>query len=99
MTLGNMRELGVGRLIGSCLKMHVENDLCRWPQDNVGREKMTTVRGHYRFTVKERSDGSPWIAAEPAGDIIPGMGDTTLEQAHDPATAMNNQISAVHISR
>jgi hypothetical protein len=36
---------------------------------------MTTVRGHYRFTVKERSDRSPWIAAEPAGDIIPGMGD------------------------
>ena len=27
---------------------------------------MTTVRGHYRFTVKERSDRSPWIAAEPA---------------------------------
>jgi hypothetical protein len=67
---------------------------------------MATVRGHYRFTVKERSDGSPWLAAEPAGDIIPGMGDlgfdldhgTTLEQAHALANAMNSRISAVHIN-
>ena len=61
---------------------------------------MATVRGHYRFTVKERSNGSPWLAAEPAGDIIPGMGDlgfdldhgTTLEQAHALANAMNSRI-------
>jgi hypothetical protein len=67
---------------------------------------MATMRGHYRFTVKERIDGSPWLAAEPAGDIIPGMGDlgfdldhgTTLEQAHALANAMNSRISAVHIN-
>jgi hypothetical protein len=43
----------------------------------------------------------------PREDNIPGMGDlgfdlepgTTLVQAHDLATAMNNQISAGHISR
>ena len=68
---------------------------------------MTTLRGHYRFTVKESGDGKPWIAAEPAGDVIPGMGDlgidldhgTTVEQAHALANAMNSRISAVHVSR
>jgi hypothetical protein len=67
---------------------------------------MATVPGHYRFTVKEWGDGKPWIAAEPAGDIIAGMEDlgfdldhgTTLEQAHALANAMNSRISAVHIN-
>jgi hypothetical protein len=59
------------------------------------------VRGHYRFKVKEWGDGSPWLAAEPTGDIIPGTGDlgfdldpgATLEQAH--ALAPVCSVSAV----
>jgi hypothetical protein len=65
---------------------------------------MVTLRGHYTFTVKEWEDGHPWIAAEPAGNQIPGVEDglgfdlergTTLEEAKELARVMNFQISAV----
>jgi hypothetical protein len=29
-----------------------------------------TERGSYKFTVKETADGTPWIAAEPAGGTL-----------------------------
>ena len=66
-----------------------------------------TFKGQYRFIVEKWSDGSPWLVAEPSGDVIPGMGDlgfnlepgTTFEQAHALADAMNRQISAVLIQR
>jgi hypothetical protein len=63
-------------------------------------------RGQYRFTVKEKEDGTPWIAGEPVGDtlkIIGPKGDdleigfmlrpgTTIQQAHEVARCMNNWI-------
>jgi hypothetical protein len=51
---------------------------------------MTTSSGRYRFTVKETADGTPWLAAEPAGEKIEGLygllgfkleKGTTLEEA------------------
>jgi hypothetical protein len=32
---------------------------------------MATVRGHYRFTVKERSVGSPWLAESQRATSFP----------------------------
>jgi len=31
-------------------------------------------RGQYRYTVKEREDGTPWIAGEPSGDMLKIIG-------------------------
>jgi len=59
-------------------------------------------RGQYRYTVKEREDGSPWIATEPAGVSLKIIGtngsdlqigftlrpSTTLEEAHKVARTL-----------
>jgi hypothetical protein len=68
---------------------------------------MATFRGQYRFTVKESSNGSPWVAAEPAGETIRDLGNlgfdleagTTMEDARALANLMNARISAVSVTR
>jgi hypothetical protein len=63
-------------------------------------------RGQYLYAVKEREDGTPWIAGEPAGDTIKIVGTkgddleigytlrpgTTIEQARMVAKCMSDWI-------
>ena len=63
-------------------------------------------RGQYRYTVKEREDGTPWIAGEPSGDMLKIIGTegddlnigftlrpgATLEDARNIAKFMNDRI-------
>ena len=64
-------------------------------------------RGRYSFRVKEAADGTPWIAAEPAGDTIKIVGSkggdlqigfflrpgATIDDAQKVAEAMNRWIA------
>jgi hypothetical protein len=66
-------------------------------------------RGEYRWTVKEKANGAPWLCGEPTGvplKIIGPTGEdlgvgfdlaagTTLDQAHALARAMNNRITHI----
>jgi hypothetical protein len=65
------------------------------------RHTSGTERGRYRFTVRERLDGTPWLACEPA-EGPPQIGftfhpGTTLEQAHKVAKAMNDWIDDIQL--
>lgn len=66
-------------------------------------------RGEYRFTVKEKADGMPWLVGEPVGvplRIIGTTGDdlqvgfdlvpgTTLDEAQAIARTMNDCIARI----
>lgn len=64
-------------------------------------------KGHYRFVVNQKIDGSPWLVAEPLEEPIPALGQhrlgfdlvpgTTMDQARQFTTAMNAGISAISI--
>ncbi len=63
-------------------------------------------RGQYRYTVKEKEDGTPWIAGEPSGRPLKIIGtkgndlgigftlrpDMTYQQAQEVAEYMNKWI-------
>ena len=67
-----------------------------------------TQRGEYKFTTKEYSEGTPWIAAEPLGNIINFPGDgflgfdlkrgTDLNEAKEIAKFMNDNLSAISLT-
>jgi hypothetical protein len=73
-----------------------------------GDTEMPTERGEYRFTVKEGTTDTPFLAAEPAGEILerlkggqlafvlqPG---TTLEAADGIAIFLNKHIAAITLT-
>jgi hypothetical protein len=63
-----------------------------------------TERGDFRFTVKESADGTPWIAAEPSGKLLPAIpgqlgfelkAGTNYEEAKSVAAFLNTHIAAI----
>jgi hypothetical protein len=63
-----------------------------------------TERGDFKFTVKESSDGTPWIAAEPSEKLlaaIPGQlgfelkAGTSYEEAKSVAAFLNTHVAAI----
>lgn len=64
-----------------------------------------TDRARYRFTVKEYSDGTAWIALEPLRSNLPLLGDgflgmdlppgTSYEEAKRVASFLNDHIECV----
>jgi hypothetical protein len=71
--------------------------------------KARSEAGHYRYTVKERADGTPWLVAEPSEgriamlegdafigfDLFPG---TTLNQAYAIAEFMNRHLATMNMT-
>jgi hypothetical protein len=69
---------------------------------------MPTERGQYRFTVKEGTTDTPFLAAEPAGEILESLKGgqialvlqpgTTLEGAEGIAKYLNEHIAAITVT-
>jgi hypothetical protein len=67
-----------------------------------------TEHGEFRFAVKEREDGTPWITAEPLRSSMTMLTDafigfqlpkgTTLEQAERIADYMNRNITSISMT-
>jgi hypothetical protein len=69
--------------------------------------EMPTERGQYRFTVKEGTTDTPFLAAEPAGEILTSLKGqiafvlqpgTTLEAAAGIAKYLNEHIAAITLT-
>jgi hypothetical protein len=68
-----------------------------------------TDRATYRFTVKEYSDGTPWLMLEPLQADLPILrgghlgidltDGTSIERAVEVARFLNERVKAVHFTK